>query len=193
MFNSGIIDVAISLVFVYLLLSLVCTAINEVIDGMLKKRASNLERGIRELLNDQDGKGLVKDLYDHPLIYSMFRGEYNPEKPKTLPSYIPARNFALALMDVVLPAQAVGTDGGGASGATGATTWSPRSAEISPLKPLREAIGLMTNEKTKRALMTLVDAAGNDISKARENIEGWYDSSMDRAAGWYKRHVQWTT
>lgn len=193
MFNSGIIDVTLSLVFIYLLLSLVCTAINEVIEGILKKRAATLQKGIRELLNDPDGKGLVKDLYNHPLIYSLFQGDYNPKRTKNLPSYIPSRNFALALMDIVLPAQPDATSGTVASGAAGATTWAAVSAGTKPLQPLREAIGLMTNEKTKRALMTLVDAAGNDISKARENIEGWFDSSMDRAAGWYKRHVQWIT
>jgi hypothetical protein len=38
--------------------------------------------------------------------------------------------------------------------------------------------------------MVLVDAAGNDIVQARKNIEDWFDSSMDRVSGWYKRRTQ---
>ncbi len=103
MFNSGILDVVVSLIFIYLLLSLVCTAINEAIEGVLKKRAATLEQGIRELLSDEDGTGLASDFYNHPLIYSLFRGEYDPNgSKKHLPSYIPSKNFARALMNIVL-------------------------------------------------------------------------------------------
>jgi hypothetical protein len=48
----------------------------------------------------------------------------------------------------------------------------------------------MADPRVKQALMTLVDAAGNDVSRARENIEAWYNSSMERVTGWYKRRGQ---
>ena len=44
MFNSGILDVTLGLIFIYLLLSLVCTAGAEIIEARLKMRASDLER-----------------------------------------------------------------------------------------------------------------------------------------------------
>jgi hypothetical protein len=71
--NTTILDVAIGLVFVYLLLSLLCSAANELIELILKKRATDLERGLRLLLSDPD---LVKELYNHPLINSHFVGTY---------------------------------------------------------------------------------------------------------------------
>lgn len=204
MFGSEILDVAIGLIFVYLLLSLICSAANEMIEAWMKNRASDLERGLRELLNDKDGTGLVQKLYEHPLIYSLFKGTYNPADNSNLPSYIPARNFALALMDIVLPAQASGSEGtptsplepsvaSGASGATSSPTLSASSAiNPTPLAPLRQAIGNnIQDEQVKTALLTLVDAAGNDISKARENIEGWFNTGMDRVSGWYKRRSHW--
>jgi hypothetical protein len=233
MFNSGILDVAIGLIFVYLLLSLVCTAINEMIEARLKMRAVDLERGIREMLQDQSETGLVQQLYNHPLIYSLFEGSYDKaKKTRKLPSYIPSRNFALALMDLILPAKP-STTGTPAetSGGTGSTVQT--SDHIQPLrnaisglsdektrqvlmnlidtvedktsgatgtsasanaliKDLRDAIasGSIKNEHVQRALMTLVDAAGNNIGQARKNIEDWFDSSMDRVSGWYKRRVQ---
>src|SRR3712207_3853055 len=103
MFNSGIIDVALGLIFIYLLLSLVCSALNEMIEARLKMRAKDLERGLRELLNDKEGKDLVKDLYSHPLVLGLYRGAYGDARNKkgwlpridtNLPSYIPRRNFA---------------------------------------------------------------------------------------------------
>jgi hypothetical protein len=204
MFGSEILDVAIGLIFVYLLLSLICSAANEMIEAWLKNRASDLERGIRELLNDNDGTGLVQKLYEHPLVYSLFKGTYNPADNSNLPSYIPARNFALALMDIVLPAQESGGDGTPtspltpdvSSGAAGATSpsalLSPPANNPMPLASLRQAIGdNIQDAQVKKALLTLVDAAGDDVSKARENIEGWFNSGMDRVAGWYKRRSHW--
>jgi len=170
MFNSGILDVAISLIFLYLLLSLVCTAINEAIEGYLKRRSATLEQGIRELLNDSDGKGLAKALYNHPLVSSLFRGEYQPDvTKKNLPSYIPAKNFATALTNIVL---------------------TNSKAPDSSIASLKQALAGMPESKVKGALEALVDDAGDNMDRVRKNIEDWYDSGMDRVSGWYKRHVQ---
>ena len=206
MFNSAILDVAIGLVFVYLLLSLICSAVNELIEARLKMRASALERGLRELLNDPKGTGLMKQLYDHPLVSGLFQGSYDPgaigrnnhyAKGSTLPSYIPPRSFALALMDIALPATS-STLSGAADATVGApihTGSSPAAsgtaAPAASLQTLRATVGSIKNAKVERALMTMIDAAGSDMNKARENIEQWYDSAMDRIAGWYKRRVQW--
>jgi len=215
MFNSGILDVAVGLTFIYLLLSLVCTALNELIEAKLKMRAADLERGIRELLGGEDEIAFVKKFYDHPLIFSLFLKRYEPSAvdPKTkryasgsaLPSYIPRRNFALALMDLMLPAKS-GT-GGAVSGTAGATPTAPAagapptngaaggtaSTSTAPtaLQSLRDAIAGSGNENLKGALLPLVDAAAGDVATARANIEDWFDSAMDRVSGWYKRRVQW--
>lgn len=108
MFGSAILETAIGLVLIYLLLSLICSSAREGIEAMMKSRASMLEKGIAELLRASTGDraqagntGLVSSLYNHPLIYSLYRGEY-VSGGKNLPSYIPARNFALALMDIVV-------------------------------------------------------------------------------------------
>src|SRR5262249_34706780 len=46
------------------------------------------------------------------------------------------------------------------------------------------------NENVKRVLLTLIDAAGNDVGQARANIETWFNAGMDRVSGWYKRRKQ---
>ena len=72
---SSVIGVAAGLVFVYLLLSLMCTSAKEILEVVLRKRSTDLEAGIRQLLNDPQGVGLAKDFFEHPLISSMIPGE----------------------------------------------------------------------------------------------------------------------
>ncbi len=51
MFNSSVLDVGIGLIFVYLILGLMCTTVNEWIAQMVKMRAQTLKEGIRVLLH----------------------------------------------------------------------------------------------------------------------------------------------
>jgi hypothetical protein len=100
MFGSNILDVAIGVVFLFLLLSLICSAANELIEGMLKKRSKDLEKGITELLGDDSTGSFVSKIYDHGLVNGLYRGNYASTPKRRLPSYIPARNFALALISI---------------------------------------------------------------------------------------------
>jgi hypothetical protein len=247
MFGSPILDVAIGMVFVYLLLSLICSAANELIELRLKNRAADLERGLRELLKDKDGSGLVQRFYSHHLIGGLFEGDYRPDLQGflnkllgkvNLPSYIPARDFALTLMDLIprISAEAAASKPAAAaavampSGAANATVPSPAPPAIAPqvvvnvpgaappaaqrvtapppaappappappttpapdsdpLKTLRSALQNFPNDAVRQALIPLVESAGNDASRARQNIEDWYNASMDRVSGWYKRRA----
>ena len=76
MLNSETLEVAIGMVFLFLLMSLICTAIKEWIEALLKWRAMDLERAMRTLLDDPDGK-TTQALYSHPIIYSLFQGGYD--------------------------------------------------------------------------------------------------------------------
>lgn len=193
MLDSGVLDVAIGVVFLFLLLSLICSAINEFIELFLKRRARDLERGLTQLLGNP---ATVTALYNHPLVNALFEGQYPPVNKRKLPTYIPSRNFALALMDIVQPAT-----GQGPSGAAGAVLPQPAvvagpSAEAPPqVAPptstgLRAALATPPLTFSKIALLALVDAAGTDAAAARQNIEDWYNAAMDRVSGWYKRRTQ---
>jgi hypothetical protein len=178
-----LLDVVIGMIFVYLLLSLLCSAINETIEHFAKNRAKDLERGLRELLNDSTGSGLVQKLYDHGLISGLFKGDYDPDGSKiNLPSYIPSRNFAVALMDIVLHENA-----NVPSGAAGATL---NTSAAAALQPLRNAVGSLGNGSVEQALTAIIDSAGNNATEVRSGIEAWFNSSMDRVSGWYKRRAQ---
>jgi hypothetical protein len=171
MFNSQILDVAIGVIFVYLLLSLICSAANEGLEAILKNRASFLERGLRELLTNcaspSNSPDLLEALYNHPLIFSLFKDNYSKADPQAgwlkralrwlsssrkLPSYIPAQLFGLAMMDLYNQ-------------------------------------GLLQG-KVGDAVETLMKAAKRDQAKAQKSVEDWYNAAMDRVSGWYKRRAQ---
>ncbi len=114
MFNSGVLDVAIGLIFVYLLLSLICTTVNEAIASWFQRRAKNLREAISALLDGQTGKDApnADKLYEHPLITALRKGGRQPSYIPWItalfrrgrdPSYIPSRTFAQALLDIAAP------------------------------------------------------------------------------------------
>src|SRR5713226_6249121 len=101
MFGSSILDVAIGMIFVYLFLSLICSALNEGIASLINKRGNILFEGIKNLLNDPKFTGLAQQLYTHGLVDGISQEATNPEKPNRLPSYMPSNHFALALIDIL--------------------------------------------------------------------------------------------
>ncbi len=196
MFGSEILEVAVGLVLVYLLLSVIATSIREGVESVLKARAANLERGIRELLqHDRGGKALTTELFNHPMVFSLFRGDYPADAPADagwlarmthqwkrnlkLPSYIPARSFASALLDIAAQKSAPANQ-------------PPEDARVD-LSTIRRSLDRMENvpEPVRQALRHAIDSAQGDLEKARKNLEAWYDSAMDRVSGWYKRQTQW--
>src|SRR6266571_4860289 len=156
MFGSNILEVAIGLVFVYLLLSLLCSTINEqVIARFFTLRAKTLEDGMKTMLNDPQGNAWVNRLYETPLIKGL--SEHGTSNKPRKPSYIPADIFALALVNVI---QANKND--------------PSTAN----NPIPEALSL------------LIKQVNDDPTKGLANIEKWFNDTMDRVSGWYKRKVQ---
>ena len=85
-------DLAIGICFIYLLMALVCSTLNESIAGVVNSRGKTLEKGIVSLLHDP---ALKAKFYAHPLIQGI------QEENDRLPSYIASNKFALALMDTL--------------------------------------------------------------------------------------------
>lgn len=163
MFGSEVLEVGIGIAFVYLLLSLMCTILNEWVAGFMAMRSQNLEAGIRHLLSDPDGTGLAKEFYEHPLIKGL-------SKPGKRPSYVPSHLFALALLDLVAPVD--------------------RAAGPKAFTRARQTVAALPDVQLQKVLLTCLDEAGNDLKVARENVERWFNDAMDRVSGWYKRKTQ---
>jgi hypothetical protein len=162
-------DVAIGLILVFLLVSLICTALTELIEGFLRQRSSNLQQGIREILQDSEGTGLSKKFYEHPLIAGLYKGKYDMGRTKNLPSYIPSRLFALVMIDLVQPLSSNAED----------KTDTTQNPELQAQKNTIESV-----------IKKMVKLTGADLNLTIAEIENWFNGSMDRIAGWYKRKVQ---
>ena len=197
MFGSTVLDVALGVPFVYLLLSLICSALREGVEARLRSRSLQLQRGIAEMLPGE----LAARLYQHPLVSSLYEGPY-PAAPAqssdrfvalrwvkatvsswrsghdatNLPAYIPARSFALALLDLA------------ARGSVG-TAQAGGQAPLS-IESVRAGAGGLHDARVERALLMAIDTAEGKFEGAVANVQAWYDASMDRVSGWYKRETQ---
>jgi hypothetical protein len=164
-FSFAALEVALGLIFVYLILSLACTALNETVSSLLSWRAKFLRQGIANLLDPADhanGMQLAGRLYTHPLVNALIR-PYPPGGRARYPSYIPSRTFVNALLDF------------DASGAA---------------RTVEDAIQHVPSDQAKKALTALYARAEGDVIQFRRSVEEWFDDAMERVSGWYRRRVQ---
>lgn len=134
MFGSQILDVLIGLVFVYLLLSLIITAINEVIAQAFNLRGGHLEKAIRQIVESDSGQGSIKLDMDRlnkcGLIKPLLRPWpiYKCPLFSRWPSYISAKTFSSALFDIVINQTGVKTEEGDTT-ADNSYSWSEEEAK----------------------------------------------------------------
>jgi hypothetical protein len=166
MFNSVIVDVAIGLTLSFLAVSLAASAITEAISSALKWREKTLLRGVQELLNDADFKGIALDLYNHALVNPLGSGVATSVKTLTRsPAYIDSQQFALAFYSML------------------------GKGETDPDK----VIAAIQDPQLKNAMASLWAVSSNNLNSFKNNIAVWFDNSMDRLSGWYKRWTQWVS
>jgi hypothetical protein len=181
-----VLDVAIGLAFVYLLLALICTAVNEWIASIFRLRAKTLRRAVERLVDApaDEGSGdaaarprsasrLSHQVLHHPLIRSI-------SDHRGMPAYIPAKRFAAALTDAIQTSSENGAvDGGGA-----------RPTAPQPGSVARDIAQVRLQLKAIDSVSTAAPSTAADSSPI---IEDWFNDAMDRASGWYKRQLQWIT
>lgn len=164
MFNSVIIDVVIGLVLSFLAVSLAASAITEAISSLLKLREKTLLTGVKDLLNDQNFTGIARDLYNHALVNPLASGRARTVKELThKPAYIDSRQFALALYGTLSKGETVLN---------------------------KNVFGKITDPQLRATLETLWDTSAKDVNSFKNNIAVWFDNSMDRVSGFYKRWTQ---
>jgi hypothetical protein len=161
MFSSQVLEVAAGLIFIYLTMSTVCSGIKEIIARAFDTRATTLESAIRNMLADPNSAMTSKLLQNHLIAGTV--------QPGNKPSYISSRSFALALFDLIAPANPV----------------QPRTVQ-----DLKDGIANLPEPRLRSALLSLLDSAQQDVDIARRRVENWYDETMERVSGAYKRKSQ---
>jgi len=167
MFGSNLLDVAIGLIFVYLIFSLVVTVINEIIATYLGLRAKDLEQAIGRMLSTG---AFSKEFYEHPLIRSLAKDN------KSRPSYIEPATFSRVVTDILQPRGRV------ASLSTSIRAFAAGVPDINATsQPLPPDI---------RLLLGLAGDAQDNVEEFRKKLEDWFNETMNRVTGWYQRKIK---
>ena len=162
MLDHPIIDVSLGLIFIYVTLSLVASAVQEWIASLCGLRSKNLWSGVKNLIGDE----YAKKVYGHPLIKNL-------AKENKLPSYIAPETLSTVLLEVLAREQNgkpfVAHTGDDARVMVG---------KIGDEHPLKEILG------------ALIDNSENAANALNHRLAGWFDEGMTRVSGWYKRQAK---
>ncbi len=179
---NAIIETGISLILIFFIFSTITYIIQELIAVNMKYRSKMLWKAMSQLFDDNknmlEGRMALNkaidttnttgtnEFYKHVQIASL------QKDLKRRPNYIPAANFALAVMDLV-------------------AKQAPASVKQNKLFEDFKA-GLQTfsasNGNLYEVLKTLA-ATSDTVKELQYKIETWFNNYMQRVTGWYKSHT----
>lgn len=184
-------NIFIGMCLVFASVALLVSTVTEGLASLLKLRSSTLLDGLKSMLNAQTpsilrrllppmrmnlapsvddgmtGANLLRGLLNHAAINSLGPGDDAQKSANRAPSYIEPAHFAAALIDVLCPPAADGT------------------------RPsLADAIAGIKDDQLKQLLQGIYARSNGDFQKVRQNVASWFDASMDRVGGDYKRYIQ---
>ena len=197
-----ILDLVGGIIFIYFLLSIICSSAAELWFSLLKTRARLLEQWVKKIfdkpaLDSQGNPALNADgsvvtlgqsIIDHCMTTAL-----SPKGRST--SYISAENFVSALLDkiTITPTAAGASTQLPPTDLPGYVTAITNSTVISG--ELKRTILAYATEarQTYEALKTIPGAAGritkvkSELDEFRDKLERWYNSNTDRISGTLKR------
>lgn len=165
-----ILGVSIGVVLVCLLLSIIASHIREMAAAFTAKRAIELERAILRMVGDS---AIYEKFRNHPLIETI---SFQPAKllgvsfsrnPRPRPTYIASPLFTRVLLVSLAEAQ------------------------NQPLTNIPALVAsLPDGSALKQKLGAIILGIEHDGAACLSAVEQWYDGTMDRVNGLYKRHTQ---
>jgi len=181
---NTIIQVAIGVIFVWVFLAVITSQIQEWVASIFQWRGYMLEESIARMLSDPQ---LKDKLYNHPLIQGLHskKGLSSGDKTRR-PSGIPSDKFALVLIEQVMNS---GLDIGEVEDSfeklkknVEAIKASSTKSHLTNFAESLDTLLIGIEEKT--------DDATHAITEARKRVESWFDDTMVRLGGAYKRRIQ---
>ncbi|WPZ33475.1 peptidoglycan-binding domain-containing protein [Thalassobaculum sp. OXR-137] len=165
--SGSLIDVIVSLVLLYILTALLCSALREIFASALRLRQKALARTIRDLCGEHDDpcvtNNLAERILDHPAVRNLRMAG------RSAPAYLPSRLFAGALLDELSTLA---------------------QSEDRPRPRVPDLVAAAPNADLQRTLGLFAEETAFDRVGFRLRIEEWYDDAMDRVTGWYRRRSQ---
>lgn len=201
MFGNVALDVAISLVFIYLLYSLLASIVQELISRIFNLRARLLTKALRHILDNdmrQNKLGYLGHFtfftwcYEQvwSIIYFFLPFRNSPflkkfydhpgikslgeDKAASRPSYISPQMFVQSMMHLL----------------RGPAYDSTKDDEAALIKQHLESGQTLIGPETREHLLNLMEDAKRDAEEFRRKVEQWFDEVMARTSGWYKKQTQ---
>lgn len=179
---SVIIDLAISFSLLYLVLSLVASEIQGLLTTVLEWRAKHLRESIVSLLGEKSSEDpIIKKLYNNPLIKSLNQKDLSRAK-SIGPSYIASEVFARAFLETIKDVTSQTPDNDNNDNIDNLV----ESIKVSNLPDTLKENFLVLTKLTK----SKVKETENQLEQLEKEVRDWYDSSMERATGVYKRNAK---
>ena len=185
---APILETAISLVFIYVLFSLIVSWLNEIIISVRGVRGKFLRQKLSEAFDDRfNQKNWAEMLYVHPSIDMLARRDAKP------PTYIPSNLFANGLVDIIISeAKTINfTQEEGSLSFKPIESWIHTTADSTPIEKFNAGLSTLRDSDTKALLVSILNNSKGDFEVLKTNIAVWYEDYMDRVTGWYKRSVRW--
>lgn len=167
--NFQALDIGLGLMFIYLVLSLVCTGLNEFAAGIFQRRRRNLLKGLEFILTHTPNSNAVENFKNHPLIKSMYGNKFQA-------SYVPPHIFSTVLLDLLPKADPQ----------TPTTMQDIRQVITPPQTPGQASPPSMLYE----TLRVLANEADNNMTQLKKNIEAWYNEAMVGTSGRFRARTQ---
>jgi hypothetical protein len=205
MINSNIIDIAITLSYTYFLLSLIVTAILEVINTLRENRAKFLKNAIETLFSGDDWKEFGELITKSPFLDPL--KDFSKNSKTNFPSYISPENFALIFYNTVKEKaekdfhiidlkpelndkfkQLISN-----SGLNFEEIKDFRKFDFAYLKAALKDDNFKIPENLKKVMSGFIEMPEMNFEKFMAAIQKYFNESMDRLNGWYKKHVQYIT
>lgn len=191
-------DIAIGLIFVYLLYSLYATVVMELIASVLGLRAKNLRYTLKRMLKNEKTytgsrgvrytKKILADIVttfsrimgwsvnlEDRNLYDAFREQPNVKYLGSggfggKPSYMAPETFSKGLIDSLKGPQ----------------------TDFSLIDGVRSGLDRIfpADNETKLHIISLLEDANNDPVKFRILLENWFNTTMERSSGWFKQTTQ---
>lgn len=179
MSSFPILDLVVGVVFIFFLLSIICSSIVEMVLTIKKVRAEVLGQWLLHIFDTRiinakkEEVPLGQEIMDHCAVTAL-------SDPKKAPSYIDTKNFVSALLDKI---------------AVYSQLASPKSIDeyIQSIESstaisgeLKRTFLIYANEVKDTISQITVKTTGA-IEMFRSKVENWYDSNMDRLTGTLKQ------
>ena len=192
-FGNPILGSLLAITFIYAMLSILVSILNEWLSSKLKTRSKMLKSSIQDLLYDPANAYLSSVFFDHHMI----QGLSEKERKKTI-EYISSDLFADVLIDVIInrnqstvELKKIEKDGKVVfelKKTEKKTNNEPQGdhKDTQLMEVVKSGIDAMNTGTLKDLLTSFHLKSSNDYQSFVNQIKTWYDEYQDRVTGWYR-------